>query len=375
MTDSGWLPSRKLAERHGGLLALGGHPVVDMPAHVVEAAARAAARPVYPPTLGLRDLRAAIAERVGVELGRTVDPDRNVLVTVGGMQALFLAATVAGKAVVSHAPAFFFPQLVAACGGRCVGTGGDDGAPDWEAFAAAIGPETSLAIVNTPVNPTGYVFREADLEGIARALAGSRFPLLADEAYLGVLYDGGAHVSPATHPDLAGRTLLVRSFSKTYGLAAWRIGFAVGPEPLVSTMAKVLQWQTIAVDAVAQAAALAALTGPQGWIAEAVRELAEVRTRAVAAANATGLLRAELPEAGAFVWAAIDGRARGDSTQALDEEAVSEALARDHGIPAVPGRAFGARSPHLRIPFGGRPEAQAAFLERLQAVAASAETC
>ena len=123
-------------------------------------------------------------------------------------------------------------------------------------------------------------------------------------------------------------------------------------------MARTLAWQTLAIDGVAQAAALAALTGPQDWIEAARAELADTRRRAVEAANATGVLRAELPEAAAFVWAAVEG----------DEDAWSERLASDHGITALPGRHFGAREPRLRIPFGGRREAREALLERLAAI-------
>jgi aspartate/methionine/tyrosine aminotransferase len=349
------MPSRGFAESHTNLLPTGGHPAVDMPPHVVEAAARAAERPVYAPTLGSPPLREAIAERMSAELGWPVDPERNVLVTVGGMQALYLAAQCFGTRAVSHAPAFFFPQVVAATGGECAVTGGADGPPDWDAYAAATVPETTLAIVNTPVNPTGYVFRRHDVDAIAAALAGSDALLLSDEAYAGILYDGLEHVSPGSHPALRDRTLVLRSFSKTYAMAAWRVGFAVGPADAIERMARALGWQALAVDGVAQAAALAALTGPQGWIDAARAELAEMRPRAVEAANATGFLRAEPPEAAAFVWAAID----------TDEDDLSEQLAAGHGITALPGGHFGASTPHLRIPFGGRRDARATLLERL----------
>ena len=93
-----WMPSRELGERWPGLLAVGGHPAVDMPAHVVEAAARAATRAPYAPTRGLPALRAAIASEHGV------DPETNVIVTLGGMQALYLAARVFGSKSVAHAP-------------------------------------------------------------------------------------------------------------------------------------------------------------------------------------------------------------------------------------------------------------------------------
>jgi aspartate/methionine/tyrosine aminotransferase len=362
VTHIGWMPSREFGERHSDLLATGGHPSVDMPPHVVEAATRAARRPAYAPTHGLRELRVAIAERISAEIERPIDPDRQVLITLGGMQALHLAASVYGARGVVHSPSFFFPQLVAAVGGSCQRTGGDDGPPDWEAFGRAIDEETTLAIVNTPVNPTGYVLQPDDLDAIAEALRNSHQHalLLSDEAYAGVLYDGHRHLSPASHPELANRTLILRSFSKTYAMAAWRIGYAVGPAPAIDALARAFAWQSLAIDGVAQAAALAALTGPQDWIEDAVAELGEMRPRAVEAANLSGVLRAEVPEAAAFVWAEVDG----------DEDEWSDRLAIDHGITGLPGRHFGSRTPHLRIPFGGRPEAREALLERLRLLAA-----
>jgi aspartate/methionine/tyrosine aminotransferase len=339
------MPSRSFAERHANLLPIGGHPAVDMPPHVVEAAARAAERPAYAPTQGTPALREAIAHLHGTT------PDC-VLVTVGGMQALWLVAQVFGAHTVCHAPSFFFPQVVGAAGGTSTV------AYDWDEYAAAIGPGTTLAIVNTPVNPTGYVFRAHDLDAIAAAVAGSAAALVSDEAYYGLVYDGLAHLSPASHPELGERTLVLRSFSKTHAMAAWRVGYAVGPRDVIGELARVFAWQALAVDAVAQAAALAALTGPQDWIEAARAELADTRPRAVAAANASGKLRAALPEGAAFVWAEADG----------DEDEWSERLAREHGITALPGRHFHARTPHLRIPFGGRPEAREALLERLAAL-------
>jgi aspartate/methionine/tyrosine aminotransferase len=344
-----WMPSRTLGERWPNLLAVGGHPAVDMPPHVVEAVARAARRAPYAPTRGLPALREAIAAEHGV------DPERNVIVTVGGMQGLYLAARAFGRRAVAHAPSFFFPQLVRAAGGECAV------AYDWDEYAAAVGPETTLAIVNTPVNPTGYPFRDDDVEAIAAALRSSDALLLCDEAYYGLLYDGAEHRSPAAHPALRERTLVLRSFSKTYAMAAWRVGYAVGPEPAIDALARELQWQALAVDGVAQSAALAAMTGPRDWLDAAIAELGAARAPAVEAANAAGL-RAHVPEAAAFVWAAVAG----------DEDAWSDRLAREHGIPAVPGRHFHARTPHLRIPFGGRPEARQALLDAFRAAGARA---
>jgi len=318
---------------------------VDMPPHVVEAAAKAAERPAYAPTLGSPVLREAIAELHGTTPGC-------VLVTVGGMQGLYLVAQAFGARAVSHAPSFFFPQVVEATGGTCAV------AYDWDEYAAAVAGSTTLAIVNTPVNPTGYVFRKHDLDAIADAVSDTDALLVSDEAYFGFTYDGLEHISPASHPDLSDRTLVLRSFSKTYAMAAWRVGYAVGPQPVIAELARIFAWQALAVDGVAQAAALAALTGPQEWIENARAELTEMRPRAIEAANASGKLRAELPEGAAFVWAEVDG----------DEDEWSELLAREYGITALPGRHFHAKTPYLRIPFGGRPDAREKLLSELARV-------
>ena len=341
------MPSRELGERVPGLIAVGGHPAVDMPEHVVAAAAEAARRPRYAPTRGLPELREAIAREHGV------DPEQNVLVTAGGMQGLYLAARAFGARTATHAPSFFFPQLVEAAGGRCAV------ARDWDELAALVDAKTSLVIVNTPVNPTGYAFREHDLDAIAAALERTDALLLSDEAYHGLLWDGVPHLSPLSHPALRERTLVLRSFSKTFAMAPWRVGYAVGPADAIETLARELAWQALAVDGVAQAAAHAALTGPRAWLDAAIAELAAMRPLAVAAANDAGLA-ARLPEGCAFVWAVVDG----------DDEEWSERLAREHGIPAVAGRHFHASTPHVRIPFGGRPEARDALLDALASLAA-----
>jgi aspartate/methionine/tyrosine aminotransferase len=339
------MPSRSFAERYDNLIAVGGHPAVDMPPHVVDAAARAAERPPYAPTRGAPALREAIAALHGTNADC-------VLVTVGGMQGLYLVAQVYGARTVSHAPSFFFPQVVEAVGGTSTIAYG------WDEYAEAVRAGATLAVVNTPVNPTGYVFRPDDLDAIAAAVAGGDTLLVSDEAYFGLTYDGLEHLSPASHPELRDRTLVLRSFSKTHAMAAWRVGYAVGPRKVIDELAQVLSWQALAVDGVAQAAAHAALTGPQGWIEAARAELAEMRVRAVEAANASSKLRAELPEGAAFVWAAVEG----------DEDEWSDRLARERGITALPGRHFHAKTPHLRIPFGGRTEARELLLERLATV-------
>ena len=357
-----WLGPPQVTEAHPwAMLPLGGTPSVSLPDHIVEAAVRAARHPEYPGSLGSRDLRVAIAERLGKELGTSIDPDREVVITVGSMHALHLAAAVctsdAGRAV-SHAPSFFYEDVVAAAGGHCRWTGGEDGPPDWRAFANALDDGVNAVFVNTPVNPTGYVFVEEDLEALSAAVSKRPLWIISDEAYEAYVHDGRRHISPATHPELRDRTVVIRSFSKKYALGAWRIGFAVGPEPVVSAMAKLLQYSVIGVATVVQAAAYAAYTGPQEWVNEMTRRLGELRLNVVNAVNKTRLMHAEVPEAGTTIWARIvDDR--------WPEDDLSQLLGREYGIPGVQGRLFGARHPHVRLPFAGRPEAAADLIAGL----------
>lgn len=349
-----WLGPPQVTEAHSWpMLPLGGTPSVSLPDHIVEAAVRAARHPPYPGSLGDRDLRVAIAERLREELGTTIDPDREVLITVGSMHALHLAAAVCtsdAAGAISPAPSFFYKDVVAAAGGSCQWTGGDDGPPDWGAFSAGLDDSVSAVFISTPVNPTGYVFLEEDIEALCSAVGRRPVWIVSDEAYEAYVHDGRRHISPAIHPELRNRTLIIRSFSKKYALGAWRIGFAVGPEPVISAMAKLLQYSVIGVATIVQAAAYAAYTGPQEWVKHMTRQIGQLRLKVVDAVNRTQLMHAMSPEAGTTAWARIvDDR--------WTEDDLSQVLGREHGIPGVQGRLFGARLPHLRIPFAGRPEA------------------
>jgi aspartate aminotransferase len=358
-----WVGPREIAEAHAmPMLAIGGNYVGETPDHIAEAAAAAARHPAYAHTLGLTELREAIAASVGAELGRSVDANSEVLLTVGSIQSLYLAARVCtsrDRLAVAHAPSFFYRDLVHAAGGALRWSGGDDGQPDWEEFALEVRrPETSVAFVNTPCNPTGYVFTTGDIDAIEQAIEPTACWLISDEAMMSYVYDGKVHMSPAARPSLAKRTLLVRSFSKTYAMGAWRLGYAVGPRPLIAAMAKLLQWSIVAVDGIVQSAALAALQGPQEWVGAMIRELTERRERVLQALNASEILTASLPPGGAVLWARIED-------PEWKESELSEALRRGFGIPAVPGSRFGSDTPHLRIPFGGDAAGVEELIERL----------
>jgi aspartate/methionine/tyrosine aminotransferase len=361
LVEAPWLGPREVAEaRLWPLLHVGGNYSAELPAHIVEAAARAAVHPEYPDTRGAPALRTAIAEQLGAELGESIDPDEQVLITCGSMQALYLAAVACTDGLsrgVAPAPSFFYADLLRVAGSTLHWAGGESLTPDWDLVEQQVQPETSVLFVNSPCNPTGYVYTWSDLERLADIAKRTSCWIVSDEAMLSYMYDGREHLSPARVPELRSRTLVVRSFSKMYGMGAWRVGFAVGPAELISSMAKLLQWSVIGVDGVAQAAALAAITGPQTWVGRVVDQLSELRKRATAALNSSGAFHASLPQAGAVLWARI--------LIDLDELTMSRVLGRELGIPAIPGHLFGARQPHVRIPYGGEPEDVERLIERL----------
>jgi aspartate/methionine/tyrosine aminotransferase len=342
------------------MLAVGGTHSAVTPVHVTNAVREAAMSPKYPPTMGDLALREAIAERLESEFGRPVDPHSEILITNGSMQALHLAVEACntnGNAV-SHAPSFFYGDIAAAVGVQLRWTDGGDLRPDFAAFGRDLRrTRATLAIVNSPCNPTGYVFTAQDIDEIAAAVRDSDAWLLSDEAMMSYVYGSKSHLSPAAHPNLHARTIVARSFSKMYSMGPWRTGYAYGPPPIIAAMAKLLQWSVIGVNAIAQAAALSALTGPQQWMRDTISRLEEVRVDAAAALNASGVLHALVPEAGAVLWAEI-------TETNWTEEDCSVDLRR-RGIPAVKGALFGSSTPHVRIPFAGEPDSANSLIQLL----------
>ena len=291
------------------------------------------------------ELREAIAG--AAELG-TVDPDRNVLVTLGGMQALYLAAQRVRSAGGRHAPSFFFPQVVDATGGVAHGrlrTGTssrrDRGRHDARDRQHARQPDGLRLPRRRPRRDRGGARAAACTAAVGRGVRG-------------LIYDGLGHLSPASHPELAGRTLIIRSFSKTHAMAAWRVGYTVGPERAIDAMARVFGWQALAIDGVAQAAALAALTGPQDWIeagvASSPRATAGDRGRQCDRRPARGGARGR----GVHV-----GRGRGRRGRV---ERAPGARVRHRGAARPPLRCANAASAHpvRRPPRGARGAARAA---------------
>jgi aspartate aminotransferase len=359
---------RLIEDRHGDRrVRLAGSPAVPMPAHMAKAARDAVDETGWTDSAGDPALRSAIAERLTAE-GTPYRPEQ-ILVTNGAMQALdlcFRTLLARGDAVLTHEPRFFIDGLVARAGGTLCGFPSPEEAgfrPAWGVAPGLVSDRTRVLFLNSPTNPTGYVYDDADLAAAAQLADEHGLLIVSDESYSHFVYGGRRHQTVAAHPPAAGRTLVVRSFSKDYAISGWRVGYIAGPEALIAPLAEALEWSCLAVSRIGQAVALAALRGPRDWIDAAVADAARQASAFAHAINAVPGLRCRAPDGGLNVLVHPPGDAAG----------FLEDLVLGAGVPAHPGEAFGAPG-WFRLQFGGGDDARSTAIERIAAVAAGRQT-
>jgi len=251
-----------------------GEPDFDTPAHIVEAAHQAALAgdTRYPPTQGTLAARQAVSAKFARENDLNYSAETEVIVSNGAKQVIFdalMATLEPGDEVVLCAPYFGqYKDMVLILGGVPVTVKAkvEDGfclTP--VALAAAITPKTRWIILNSPSNPAGATYDDDALRGLGAVLRDHpRVLVLSDEIYEHILFDGRNFLSfAAACPDLKDRTLTVNGVSKAYAMTGWRIGYAGGPAPLIAAMTKVQSQISSGPCTIAQAAAVAALNGPQ----------------------------------------------------------------------------------------------------------------
>ncbi len=229
-----------------------GYPDSDTPEELQQVAVRAIrdGQNQYPPARGLPLLRSAISAHQERFYGLSVDPDTEVLVTVGATEALaasVLALVEPGDEVISFDPSYdAYPAAVALAGGvhRTVMLRFGDNGFDPGDLTAAVGPRTRLIIVNNPHNPTGKVFSRSELEQIAQIARDHDLIVVCDEVYEHLTFDGFRHTPIATLPGMAERTLTISSGGKTFSATGWKVGWVHGPAELIDAVAAVKQFLT-----------------------------------------------------------------------------------------------------------------------------------
>lgn len=346
-----------------------GEPDFATPAHVIEAAKAAldAGDTKYTAVAGTAAVRKAAALHFERDLGIAV-PAEQVIVSAGGKQAIFhaLVATLdPGDEVLIPCPWWVsYPEIVRFAGGSVVplettpASGYRISAAQLE---AAITPNTRWLLLNSPGNPTGSVYTAGDLQALAEVLLRHpRVMVLSDDIYAPLRYNPGRHATiAALCPELAERVLTVSGLSKSHAMTGFRIGLAAGPEWLIKAMGKLQSHSMGSPSTNSQAAAVAALAGPQDFLIEWCAIMRQRRDTVIAAINAVPGLSAPSPD-GAF-YAMVD--AEPHMARFGDDQALCLHLL-EGGVAVVPASAFGGKN-GFRISFAASDAALEEALRRI----------
>jgi len=329
-----------------------GEPDFDTPPHIVEALAKATRDGYthYPDQRGERAFREAVVEKLARENGITAHID-DLVVTSGGTHALFLAMQgllSAGDELLVLSPHWMaIPKLVGFAAGATYRSlsvylelleGSWTPAEFATRLRAALKPETKGIYLNTPNNPTGAVVSPEHLAALAEVAIERDLWVISDEAYEHMVYDGARHVSIASLPGMAERTLSVFTFSKSYAMTGWRVGYVVSPPAMRAVMGPLLAfYSTHGVFPAVQIAALAAVTGPQDCVTT-MRDAYDQRRRLLLDGLGKGTaVWAPVPKGAFYVFANV-ATARGDrDLWAMADEWLG------FGVAALPGTAFGSQ--------------------------------
>ncbi len=346
-----------------------GEPDFAMPAHVAEAvrAALAAGDTKYTPVAGTARLRAAAALHFERDLGLATTPEQ-VVISAGGKQAIFhalLATLNPGDEVLIPAPWWVsYPEIARFAGATVVPlkTTADGGFRiTAEQLAAAITPRTRWLLLNSPGNPTGAVYSAEDLQALGAVLA--RHPqvlVMSDDIYAPLRYGAGNHATlAAVCPDLAERVLTVSGVSKSHAMTGLRIGVATGPAWLIEAMVRLQSHSSGNPASLSQAAAVAALEGPQDFLADWRERFRARRDLCVAAINAVAGLSTPVPD-GAF-YCMVDAAPL--QARFADDQALCLHLL-EHGVAVVAASAFGGEF-GFRISFATDEERLTEALRRI----------
>ena len=295
----------------------------------------------YTSNAGLKELRAEISRYLERRMGLRYDPMRQILVTVGGSEAIDMCIRTLiqpGDEVIIPEPCFVcYEPITTLSGGVPVHVAcrqEDEFRLRADALKAAITPRTKLVIMPFPNNPTGAVMEREDLEAVAEVLRDTNVMVLSDEIYAELNYGLRPHVSIASLPGMAERTIVVNGFSKSYAMTGWRLGYAAGPAPLIKVMTKIHQSCIMSAPTTSQYAAITALHQCDDQIEMMRDEYNRRRRYVVKSLNDMGLTCFE-PRGAFYVFPSIQ-------ISGLTSSEFCERLLREKEVAIIPGSAFGA---------------------------------
>lgn len=366
--------AQALAAEGRDIINLGiGQPDFATPEHIVEAAVKALrdGHHGYTPAPGIQPLRQAVAASLLHQTGTEVSPDRIVCVP-GGKVTMWFAILMFGEPgaeILYPDPGFPIYQSAIRFTGATpvpIPLREDRGfAFSAEEVLALLTPATRLIILNSPANPTGGVVPKAEFDRLVEGLAERPdIAILSDEIYSRLLYDGRAHVSLLSYPEIADRLILLDGWSKTYAMTGWRLGFAVWPESLVEGAIRLAVNSHSCVNAATQYAGIAALEGPQDGV-DAMRTAFAARRRVVVdGLNRLPGVRCVEPGGAFYAFPNITGTGR-------TAKQLQTALLEQAGVATIPGTSFGPLGEgFLRISYASSLESIVVALDRMNALLA-----
>ena len=346
-----------------------GEPDFDTPSNIREAAKRALDRGAthYTSTVGIPELRTAIAADATVRKHFAVSPDR-VVVVPGGKPVMFftmLALIEDGDEVIYPDPGFpIYESMINYVGGTavpCPIRQENAFRLDPAELASLVTPRTKLVIINSPANPTGGVSTREDLEQIAAVAREHDLIVMADEIYGRILYEG-EHVSIASLPDMVDRTIILDGFSKTYAMTGWRLGYAIVPEKLLMPFSRLIVNSVSCTSAATQWAGVEALTGPQDAVLAMVEEFRARRDLIVDGLNSIPGVSCLRPSGAFYAFPDISGTG-------LSGAELADRLLQESGVSALAGTAFGhVGRNHLRFSYANSRENIVEAMKRMRAV-------
>ena len=349
-----------------------GEPDFDTPPHIIEAACRALHQGAthYTPSGGIPELRREIAAGMSLARGQEISPQQ-VVVTPGAKPIMFfviIALAEPGTEVIYPNPGFpIYESMINFVGAKPVPIPlreERDFRFDVDELKSLITERTALVILNSPQNPTGGVLEPEDLQAIAEVCAARDIPVLSDEVYEHILYEG-QFASIATYPGMSTseRTIILHGFSKTYAMTGWRVGFALGSAKLMGNMLKLQSHSTSNATSIAQKAAVQALRGPQDSVGMMLAEFERRRGKIVAGLRAIPGIKCAMPEGAFYVYPNVSAYLKKNGV--ADATALAEKLLDEVHVALVPGPAFGTEE-HVRISYAASQEQIDEGLRRLK---------
>lgn len=361
----------QLAAETGAINLSQGFPDFNGPQDLLDAVGRHVANGhnQYAPMSGLPALRQQVAAKIARSYGVSVDADLEVTITPGATQGIFCAIQAVirtGDEVIIFDPCYdSYAPSVELAGGRCVHLqlGLQDFSLDLERIKAALSPRTRMIVLNTPHNPSGALVSREELDQLAELIRGRDIYLLSDEVYEHLVFDDVPHVSVLAHEELYARAFVVSSFGKTYHVTGWKTGYVVAPPALTAELRKVHQYVSFC-----------GVTPLQYALADFMAEHPEHVDALPAFYQAKRDLFCQLlapsrfsfsPSAGTYFQLVDYSRIRPD----LDDVAMSEWMAREHGVASIPISVFYRNPPQgqrlVRLCFAKREETLQRAAEKL----------